>query len=73
MPFTTSDFIIAPKLGVCEIGSRPDFHLEHPLTNELAVVQVNRSATQRELDDFVESFNASQVYTRGFFLHHSSA
>lgn len=50
-----------------------DFHLEHPLTNELAVVQVKSAATQKELDEFVESFTAAQVYTRGFFLHHSSS
>lgn len=49
-----------------------DFYLEHPLTNELAVVQVKASASQKELDEFVDSFNAAQVYTRGFFLHHSS-
>lgn len=50
-----------------------DFHLEHPLTNELAVVQVKAAATQKELDEFAESFTAAQVYTRGFFLHHSSS
>ncbi len=50
-----------------------DFYLEHPLTNELAVVQVKCSATQRELDEFVEKFTSSQVYARGFFVHHSSS
>lgn len=50
-----------------------DLHLEHPLTNELSVVQVKCSASQAQLDQFVEMFNSAQHYTRAFFLYHSSS
>lgn len=50
-----------------------DLHLEHPLTNELVVVQVKCSARQSELDQFVEMFNSTQHYSRAFFLYHSGA
>lgn len=50
-----------------------DLHLEHPLTNELVIVQVKCFAQQSQLDQFVEMFNATQHYARAFFLYHSSS
>ena len=43
------------------------------IANTEAFYKVAGRGLAQELDEFVESFTAAQVYTRGFFLHHSSS